>query len=52
MPPVGQIADDWAIEVGTFQATYEMSAKEDPVSVNDKGVRILKRQKFAVVGLK
>ena len=52
-----QIADGWAIEVGTFEATYKMSPKEDPVSVNDKGVRVLKRQsdglwKFAVVGLK
>jgi uncharacterized protein (TIGR02246 family) len=52
-----QIADGWAIEVGTFEATYRMSAKDDPVSVSDKGVRVLKRQsdgswKFAVVGLK
>ncbi len=52
-----QIADGWAIEVGTFEATYKMSPKDDPVSVNDKGVRVLKRQsdgswKFAVVGLK
>ncbi len=52
-----QIADGWAIEVGTFDATYKMSPKDDPVSVNDKGVRVLKRQsdgswKFAVVGLK
>jgi uncharacterized protein (TIGR02246 family) len=52
-----QIADGWAIEVGTFEATYKMSEKGDPVSVNDKGVRVLKRQrdgswKFAVVGLK
>jgi ketosteroid isomerase-like protein len=52
-----QIADGWAIEVGTFEATYKMSEKGDAVSVNDKGVRVLKRQrdgswKFAVVGLK
>jgi uncharacterized protein (TIGR02246 family) len=52
-----QIVDGWAIEVGTFEATYKMSPKDDPVSVNDKGVRVLKRQsdgswKFAVVGLK
>jgi uncharacterized protein (TIGR02246 family) len=52
-----QIVDGWAIEVGTFEATYKMSAKDGPVSVNDKEVRVLKRQsdgswKFAVVGLK
>jgi uncharacterized protein (TIGR02246 family) len=52
-----QIVDGWAIEIGTFEATYKMSPKDDPVSVNDKGVRVLKRQsdgswKFAVVGLK
>jgi|SRR6476620_1811108 uncharacterized protein (TIGR02246 family) len=52
-----QIADGWAIEVGTFNASYKMLPKEDPVSVSDKGARVLKRQsdgswKFAVVGLK
>jgi len=52
-----QIADGWAIEVGNFEAMFRMSAKDQPVSVNDKGVRVLKRQddgswKFAVVGLK
>jgi hypothetical protein len=53
-----QIADGWAIEVGDTQATYKMSAKDNPVSVNDKGaMRLLKRQsngswKFALVGLK
>jgi ketosteroid isomerase-like protein len=52
-----QIADGWAIEVGDFVATYKISKKDDPVSVNDKGVRVLKRQsdgswKLAVVGLK
>jgi ketosteroid isomerase-like protein len=52
-----QIADGWAIEVGDFVATYKISTKDDPVSVNDKGVRVLKRQsdgswKLAVVGLK
>jgi len=50
-----QIADGWAIEVGTFEATYPMSPKDEPVSVSDKGMRGLKRQrdgswKFAVVG--
>jgi uncharacterized protein (TIGR02246 family) len=52
-----QILDGWAIESGTFEATYKMSTKDEPVSVNDNGVRVLKRQndgswKFAVVGLK
>ena len=52
-----QIVDDWAIEVGNTEATYKMSAKDNPVSVNDKGMRLLKRQsdgswKFALVGLK
>ena len=52
-----QIAGDWAIEVGDFTATYRASAKDNPVSVNDKGMRLLKRQsdgswKFALVGLK
>jgi len=52
-----QIVDGWAIEVGTVEATYTMSAKDEPVSVSDKGVRVLKRQsdgswKYAVVGLR
>jgi uncharacterized protein (TIGR02246 family) len=52
-----RIVDGWAIEVGDIAATYKMSAKDDPVSVNDKGMRVLKRQtdgswKFALVGLK
>jgi ketosteroid isomerase-like protein len=52
-----QIVDDWAIEVGNTEATYKMSANDDPVSLNFKGMRLLKRQsdgswKFAVVGLK
>jgi uncharacterized protein (TIGR02246 family) len=52
-----QFAGDWAIEVGNVQATYKLSAKDAPVSVNDKGMRLLKRQsdgswKFALVGLK
>jgi hypothetical protein len=51
------IADGWAIEVGSVEATYRLSAKENPVSVHDKGMRLLKRQrdgsgKFALVGLK
>ena len=53
-----QIAGGWAIEVGNADAVYRMSAKDEPVSVNEKGnMRVLKRQsdgswKFAVVGLK
>jgi uncharacterized protein (TIGR02246 family) len=52
-----QIADGWAIEVGDFEATYKLTAKDAPVSVSDKGARVLKRQndgswKLAVVGLK
>jgi ketosteroid isomerase-like protein len=52
-----QIAGEWALEVGDVQATYKLSAKDAPVSVNDKGMRLLKRQsngswKFALVGLK
>ena len=52
-----QIADGWAIEVGSVEATYRLSAKDNPVNVNDKGMRLLKRQsdgswKFALVGLK
>jgi ketosteroid isomerase-like protein len=52
-----QIVGEWALEVGTFAATYKMSAKDEPVSVNDKGMRLLKRQpdgtwKFALVGMK
>lgn len=52
-----QIVDGWAIEVGTVEATYTMSVKDEPVSVSDKGVRVLKRQsdgswKYAVVGLR
>ena len=51
------IADGWAIEVGSVEATYRLSAKDNPVNVNDKGMRLLKRQsdgswKFALVGLK
>jgi hypothetical protein len=51
------IADGWAIEVGSMEATYRLSAKDNPVTVSDKGMRLLKRQsdgswKFALVGLK
>ena len=53
-----QIADGWAIEVGSVEATYRMSAKDNPVSVpRTEGMRLLKRQsdgswKLALVGLK
>jgi uncharacterized protein DUF4440 len=53
-----QIADGWAIEVGYTEATYKMSAKDEPVGIpRTQGMRVLKRQndgswKFAVVGLK
>jgi uncharacterized protein (TIGR02246 family) len=53
-----QIVDDWALEVGFTEATYKMSAKEDPLSVpSAKAMRLLKRQsdgswKFALVGMK
>ena len=53
-----QVAGGWAIEVGNADAAYRMSAKDEPISVKEKGVvRVLKRQsdgswKFAVVGLK
>jgi uncharacterized protein (TIGR02246 family) len=53
-----QFAGDWAIEVCNADASYRMSAKDEPVSAKEKGViRVLKRQsdgswKFAVVGLK
>jgi ketosteroid isomerase-like protein len=52
-----KIADGWAIEVGDFEATFQMSPKDRPVTVQDTGMRVLKRQsdgswKFALVGLK
>jgi ketosteroid isomerase-like protein len=40
-----QVADGWAIEVGYTEATYKMSAKDNPVSVpRTQGMRLLKRQ--------
>ncbi len=52
-----QVANGWAIEVIYGESTYKMSAKDDPVSVQGKAMRVLKRQsdgswKFALVGLK
>lgn len=52
------IVDGWALEVGYVEATYQMSAKDKPITVpRTEGMRVLKRQtdgswKFAVVGLK
>ena len=52
-----QIVDGWAIEVVDANATFKMSAKDDPVTVQQKLLRVLKRQsdgswKFALVSLK
>jgi len=49
-----QIVEGWAIEVIDANATFKMSAKDDPVTVQQKLVRVLKRQgdgswKFALV---
>jgi ketosteroid isomerase-like protein len=51
------IADGWALETGTLSPTFKMSAKDEPVSMNLKTVRLLQRQadgswKFALVELK
>jgi ketosteroid isomerase-like protein len=52
-----QIADGWAIEVMSGESTYKISAKDNPVTVQGTGMRVLKRQtdgswKFALVGLR
>ena len=52
-----QFVDGWAIEVIDANATFKMSAKDDPITVQQKLVRVLKRQsdgswKFALVGQK
>ncbi len=39
-----QVADGWAIEVGYYEATYKMSAEDNPVSMQSKVMRVLKRQ--------
>lgn len=51
------IVDGWAIEIASGDAMYKMSAKDNPVSVQGKSMRLLKRQsdgswKFALVGMK
>lgn len=52
-----QIIDGWAMEVMNSDATYQLTAKDAPVSVKAEGMRVLKKQtdgswKFALVGLK
>jgi ketosteroid isomerase-like protein len=49
-----QIVDGWAIESVDANGTFKMTAKEDPVTVQQKLLRVLKRQcdgswKFALV---
>ena len=49
-----QFVDGWAIEVVDANATFKMSTKDDPITVQRKLVRVLKRQsdgswKFALV---
>ena len=49
-----QIVDGWAIESVDANGTFRMSAKDDPVAVQQKLLRVLKRQsdgswKFALV---
>jgi uncharacterized protein (TIGR02246 family) len=39
-----QVADGWAIEWVYYEATYKMSAKDNPVSMQRKDLRVLKRQ--------
>jgi len=39
-----QVADGWAIEWVYYEATYKMSAKDNPVSMRRKDLRVLKRQ--------
>jgi uncharacterized protein (TIGR02246 family) len=39
-----QVADGWAIEWVYYEAAYKMSAKDDPVSIRRKGLRVLKRE--------
>src|SRR5271167_1871333 len=39
-----QVADGWAIEWVYCETTYKMSAKDSPVSMRRKDLRVLKRQ--------
>jgi hypothetical protein len=49
--------DGWAIEVVSGKSMFKISAKAEPLTVEGKSMRVLKRQpdgswKFALVGLK
>lgn len=51
------VSGDWAIETGTMDAKYQLSAKDEPVTAHVNFMRLLKRQsdgtwKFAMVELK
>jgi uncharacterized protein (TIGR02246 family) len=39
-----QVADGWAIEWVYYDATFKMSAKDNPVSMRRKDLRVLQRQ--------
>jgi len=39
-----QVADGWAIEWSYYETTFKMSAKDNPVSLRIKDLRVLKRQ--------
>lgn len=39
-----QVADGWAIEWVYYEATFQMSTKDNPVSMRRKDLRVLKRQ--------
>jgi uncharacterized protein (TIGR02246 family) len=39
-----QVADGWAIEWVYYEATFQMSGKDNPVSMRRKDLRVLKRQ--------
>jgi ketosteroid isomerase-like protein len=52
-----EIVDGWAIESVDANGTFKMAAKEDPITVQQKLLRVLKRQsdgswKFALVSLR
>jgi ketosteroid isomerase-like protein len=52
-----QVVDGWAIEVVDANAMFKMSTKDDPITVQQKLLRVLKRQsdgswKFALVSPK
>lgn len=39
-----QVADGWAIEWVYYEATFQMSTKDNPVSMRRKDLRVLKRE--------